>query len=135
MSVTPPASATGFDTNAPILVKFNKAMNASTILSGTVMLQNSSGDNVPATVSYNSNNDTATLTPDAALNTSATYTVVVDGGAEGVVGFGRQHDGRRLHIDLHDRRSARHWSLQPCGPPRPRPIGPITPIRGASNWA
>ena len=60
-------------------------MNASTILSGTVMLQDSSGDNVPATVSYNSNNDTATLTPDAALNTSATYTVVVDGGAEGVV--------------------------------------------------
>ncbi len=85
LSVTPPSSATGVDMNSPILLKFNEAMNASSMNSSTLLLQDSLGDNVPVTISYNSNTNTATLTPNAALDTSATYTVVVDGGAEGVL--------------------------------------------------
>jgi cyclophilin family peptidyl-prolyl cis-trans isomerase len=84
LSVTPPAAGTGVDMNAPIQIQFNEAMNAGTLTNSTLLLQDSAGDNVPVTVSYNSNNNIATLTPDAALDTSATYTVVVDGGAEGV---------------------------------------------------
>jgi hypothetical protein len=59
-------------------------MNASTVSSSTVFLQTGSGTLVPASVSYNVTNRTATLTPASALSHSTVYTIVVKGGGAGV---------------------------------------------------
>ncbi|HEX3996988.1 MAG TPA: DUF4082 domain-containing protein [Pirellulales bacterium] len=85
LSVTPASSATGFDADGSIQIQFNEAVNAATLTGGTLLLQDSSGNDVATTISYDANTQTATLVPETALNTSATYTVVVDGGVDGVV--------------------------------------------------
>ena len=84
LSVTPVSSAAGVDADTSVQIQFNEAMNAATLTANTLLLQNSSGSDVPATVSYDTNTNTATLVPNAPLNASATYTIVVDGGADGV---------------------------------------------------
>ena len=65
-------------------VKFNAAINAATVTSDTVQLQDSSGSGLPASVVSNAAIQSATLTPSAALNAGTTYTVLVQGGAGGV---------------------------------------------------
>lgn len=84
-SITPAAAATGVDENAVIQITFNEGLEANTVTSSNIVLQNSSGSNVAATLAYNSNNNTVTLMPDAALDASATYTVVVEGGNGGIL--------------------------------------------------
>jgi methionine-rich copper-binding protein CopC len=84
LSTTPASAATGVDVDASIQIQFNEAMNAATLTADTLLLQDSLGDNVAATISYDSNTHTATLVPDAPLNTSATYTIVVESGVDGV---------------------------------------------------
>jgi hypothetical protein len=80
-TVTPANAATGVPTSSAITVTFNEAMNASTITSSTIQLDNA-GTPVAATVTYNSSTNTATLTPTAALANSTVYTVVVHGGTD-----------------------------------------------------
>ena len=84
VSVSPAAAATGVDPASSIQIQFNEAMNAASLTSSTLVLQNSSGNAVPATISYNSNDDTATLVPDAPLDNSATYSVIVMAGPDGI---------------------------------------------------
>ena len=83
-AVTPAADESGVPTDTSVTVKFNAAMNAATVTSGTVELQDSSGSSVPTSLVYNAGIQSATLTPSAALNAGTTYTVVVQGGAGGV---------------------------------------------------
>jgi Domain of unknown function (DUF4082)/Bacterial Ig-like domain len=83
-AVTPAADKTGVPTDTTVTVKFNAAMNAATVTSDTVQLQDSSGSGLPASVVYNAAIQSATLTPSAALNAGTTYTVLVQGGAGGV---------------------------------------------------
>jgi methionine-rich copper-binding protein CopC len=83
-SVSPAAAATGVATNSAISVTFSEAMTAASVTSGTVFLRDPAGAQVAATLTYNASTNTATLTPSAALANSATYTVVVKGGAAGV---------------------------------------------------
>ena len=75
-SKTPASGAKGVAVSTAPTAKFNKAVQASTI---SFTLKNSSGSSVAATVAYNSSNNTATLTPSAALAYSTTYTATVSG--------------------------------------------------------
>jgi PKD repeat protein len=79
-AVSPANGATAIATTANVSVTFNKAMDATTITTSSFQLQGPGGTTVPATISYNASNFTATLTPSAALAQNTTYTVVVHGG-------------------------------------------------------
>jgi hypothetical protein len=59
-------------------------MAASSITSTTFQLKDAANVVVPATVAYNANTQTATLTPQSALAYGTTYTATVKGGAGGV---------------------------------------------------
>jgi hypothetical protein len=88
VSTTPGNGATGLGAGPTIRAKFNMAMSAASVDTGSVQLTNSSGTVIPATVAYDANTSTATLTPTAALAYGATYTVTVEGGASGVKSAG-----------------------------------------------
>jgi methionine-rich copper-binding protein CopC len=76
LSETPASNATGVDLFAPIKIKVNELMNATTIDASTVFLQaQGSPTNVAATVSYSGS--TITLQPSAALTGNTVYTVTV----------------------------------------------------------
>ncbi len=75
-SHTPAAGATGVAVASPLTATFNEPVQASTI---SFTLTNSSGTAVAATASYNSSNDTVTLTPSAALAYGMTYTATISG--------------------------------------------------------
>jgi len=80
-SVTPVNGAGKVAINATVTASFSEAMDATTINGNTIQLRDAAGALVAATVTYNSTNRTATLTPSAALLTSTTYTASVQGGA------------------------------------------------------
>ena len=82
--MTPAVGATGVPITTAVTATFSEAMNVSSINTSTVLLTNPSNGVVPATVVYNTSTFTATLTPNAALAPSTTYTATVEGGAGGV---------------------------------------------------
>jgi hypothetical protein len=63
-------------TNTTVTATFNESVVASTI---SFVLKDSSNNTVASTVSYNDTNHTATLTPNAPLANSLTYTATVSG--------------------------------------------------------
>ena len=78
---SPASGATAALVSSPITAAFNEAVQASTI---SFTLTNSSGSSVAGTVTYNSSNDTATLTPGSALAYATTYTATVSGAKDTV---------------------------------------------------
>src|SRR5262245_50587606 len=70
-AVTPYNGAQNVAGGSNITVTFGQAMNASTINSSTIQLRDPSNNVLPASVSFNSSNNTATLDPNSNLaNTS-----------------------------------------------------------------
>jgi Concanavalin A-like lectin/glucanases superfamily/Bacterial Ig domain/Bacterial Ig-like domain/Fibronectin type III domain len=88
IDTTPDGGATDLSAAPAIRAKFNMAMSAASIDTGSVQLKNSSGTVIPATVAYDAATSTASLTATAALAYGATYTVTVEGGAGGVKNAG-----------------------------------------------
>jgi PKD repeat protein len=82
ISVSPPANSTGVPVSFTVSATFNESVQASSITSSDFTLETAAGTLVPATVTYNSSTNTATLTPSAALTYSTTYTVSVSGGTD-----------------------------------------------------
>jgi len=80
---SPTNGAAGVSTTAAITISFSEALNAATVNSNTIQLL-VGGSPVAATVTYNAANNTATLTPTAALAYLQPYTISVLGGANGV---------------------------------------------------
>ena len=76
---TPASGATNVAVLTAPTATFNEAVQAGTI---SFTLENSSGSSVAATVTYNSSNNMATLTPSAALAYSTTYTATVSGATD-----------------------------------------------------
>jgi hypothetical protein len=82
VSTTPPSvttqspapNQTGVPINSPILAVFNTQIDPSTL---TFMLTGPSGNPVPAWVTYNSSNQTATLSPSSTLALGSQYTANV----------------------------------------------------------
>ena len=83
-STLPATGATGVIPTNPVTVTFNEAMDATTIITSTFELRDSANALVPAAISYNVTNLTATLIPSSALIESKSYTATVKGGASGV---------------------------------------------------
>ena len=73
---TPAPNATAVAHASPLTATFNEPVQSGTI---SFTLTSSSGSAVAATVAYNSTNDTATLTPSAALAYTTKYTATVSG--------------------------------------------------------
>ena len=80
-AIAPANGATGVSRSTAVSATFNEDMNAATINTTTfVLIRNSTGVQVTATLSYNATTRVATLTPSAALAASAVYTATVRGG-------------------------------------------------------
>ena len=72
---TPAIGATGQLTSTRPTATFSRAMDASTITTTSFALLRPDGTTIPAVVGYDAGSLTATLTPNAALAQSTTYTV------------------------------------------------------------
>ncbi|WZF20529.1 DUF4082 domain-containing protein [Nostoc sp. UHCC 0302] len=81
---SPNGGATGVSTATSVTATFSEAMDSATINTNTFELRNSSNALVLATVSYNTTNRTATLTPNSPLANSTTYTATAKGGSTGL---------------------------------------------------
>ena len=81
-SVTPVNAATGVTTGVAPTVTFSKAMNASTITTGSVTVKDTDDADVSVTVSYNPANYTVTITPSAPLENDTQYTIALTTGIE-----------------------------------------------------
>src|SRR5262249_12687271 len=81
--VVPAPGATGVGTGATVAVTFSEAVAPATITSSTIELRDAANAAVAGVVAYDSSTRTATVAPNSALTASATYTVVVHGGASG----------------------------------------------------
>jgi hypothetical protein len=82
LSVSPLNGATGVSTGTTVTAILSEAINASTVTGSTFQLRDAGNNLISATVSTLSNQ--ITLTPSAALSSSATHTVTIVGGASGV---------------------------------------------------
>ncbi|MEZ4683722.1 MAG: DUF4082 domain-containing protein [Caldilineaceae bacterium] len=80
-AVTPVDGATAVAVDSAITVLFSEAMNPATINGTTIELRDAGNTLVPATVTYNDSNQSATLTPNAPLAAATVYTALVRGGA------------------------------------------------------
>ncbi|WGV27943.1 DUF4082 domain-containing protein [Halotia branconii] len=81
---SPNSGATAVTTGTNVTATFSEGMDSATINTNTFELRNSSNALVAATISYNTANRTATLTPSSPLANSMTYTTTVKGGSTGV---------------------------------------------------
>ena len=90
VSTSPASGAIGVNPATTITATFSEAIDPTTITTNTVQLlgpsQSGSEGNtvVPATVTYSSATETATLTPTSALATSTGYTAELVGGSTGI---------------------------------------------------
>ncbi|MFE4835670.1 Ig-like domain-containing protein [Arthrobacter sp. NPDC056691] len=80
---SPAAGAPGVSVTADVTGTFSEAMNASTVTSSTFTLTDGAAT-VPAAVTYNSTDRTATVNPGADLAAGRTYTATIRGGSTGV---------------------------------------------------
>jgi len=79
-SVTPTTGSTGIAITSTVTATFSEAMNSSTITASTFTLTPSGGSAIAATVTYAAG--TATLTPNAPLANSTTYTALITTGVQ-----------------------------------------------------
>ena len=79
---TPAINATGIPVSSAVTATFSESMDALTINTNTFELRGPAPANalVPASVSYNTNTRTVTLTPNSPLAESSLYTATVKGG-------------------------------------------------------
>ncbi len=77
----PASGATAVATTTAVNVTFSEAMSAASVGGASLDLRDSTNTLVAATVTYDAGSRSATLTPAAPLNGTATYTVTVHGGA------------------------------------------------------
>ena len=83
-SITPSDGSTNVLVNSAILVQFNNLMNADSLDDTTLLLQDSDGNSIASTITYDATTAVATITPNAPLANSAQYTVTIVSGADGV---------------------------------------------------
>ena len=83
-TTSPTSGATGVATTTAVTVTFSEAVAPATVTTSTLQLRDPSNALVATAVSYNAATRTASLTPSAALQANAGYTVTVVGGANGV---------------------------------------------------
>ncbi|MGX9902026.1 Ig-like domain-containing protein [Arthrobacter sp. SA17] len=115
---SPLAGASGVAVTANVTGQFSEAMNASTVTSATVTLQTGT-TSVPAAVTYNGTDNTATLNPSVDLAAGTTYTATIKGGTGGV----RDVAGNALATD-------KTWTFTTAPPRRRLPRSRLRPPLG-----
>lgn len=124
-SVVPLSGASGVSAGTTLTVGFSEAMNASTVNANTIVLRDASNVVVPATVTYNSATQSATVTPANTLQAPATYTATAKGGSGGVADVA----GNTMSADY-------TWSFKTVasyGALGGGPGGPILVVSGTAN--
>jgi hypothetical protein len=86
-SVTPTDHSSGVSLGVSATATFSEPMTSSTVNTGTVMMQDASGNVLPVNVTYAAATAKTTLTPTVGLAALTTYTVTIKGGANGVKDF------------------------------------------------
>ncbi len=117
-TTVPAASATGVAPDATVQATFSRAMYGPSFSTSTFKLTGSGGAAIPATVSYNSTSQTATLTPSASLSASTTYTASIDPSVAAA-------DGTPFGSPL-------TWSFTTIGPPN---VTAVSPTNGSQYVA
>lgn len=121
-SVTPTDAATSLPiTGTTVTARFDEPLDSSTVNANTFVLRTSDGTQVEASVTYDAATWTATLTPNADLSHSITYTATVKGGSGGVT----DSAGNPLAQDY-------SWSFSTAAA-TPLPQGPGGPILLMAN--
>ena len=82
--VSPANGSSDVSVATNVIVTFSEPIDPATITPSTVGLYDSSNTLVSASVNYNSATNTAILTPSSLLLSSASYTVIIKGGVDGV---------------------------------------------------
>ncbi len=125
---SPASGASGVATGANVTATFSEPMDSNTINGTNIQLRDPSNALVPATVTYSGADRRATLTPDAPLQNSTTYTATVKGGPGGVTDAASPANALA---------SDSTWSFTTAAPPPPPPDegpgGPILVISNAAN--
>jgi large repetitive protein len=124
-TASPASDATQVDPRTSVSIGFSEAMDANTITSNTIVLLDAASNLVPSSVTYSSSSLTATLTPNAALDTTSAYTTLVKGGSTDP----RVKDkaGNPMSGDV-------SWSFATAGLlPTQGPGGPILVVTSAFN--
>ena len=87
VGITPANSESNVDINTPIVIKFSKYMNASTVNLTNIVFRKINGDKVDATLVYDSNTLTATITPKSVLEFATQYEIFIAGGQQALLGI------------------------------------------------
>ena len=106
----PAPDAQGVAPASNVSVSFSEAMATASITTATFQLRDPGGNIVPAAVSYDGGNRTATLDPQGVLADSTRYTATVKGGTGGVTDTA----GNELAADA-------SWGFTTAAPPGPGP--------------
>jgi hypothetical protein len=83
---TPASGAIGVAPRAAVVVTFDRSADPTTLTSSTFTLKDSLSQSVASTITYDDVTHRATLTPNAALATSATYTAALTTGVKAADG-------------------------------------------------
>ena len=85
LALTPPGNASDVSAGTTVTVRFNEALDQSSVGAATFDLRTAATNTlVPAAVSYNTATKTAILTPVAALVPGVTFNATLKGGPTGV---------------------------------------------------
>ena len=120
LSVIPGNGATGVNIGISVTGTFSEQIDASTVNTSSVFLQDESSNLVPAAVVYNEATQSVILTPSSPFAYSTIYTATIKGGT----GYDRIKDlaGNAMVSDY-------IWSFTTAPPPTaPQPDGPGGPI-------
>ena len=77
---TPVSGKTGLNVGSSVTATFSRTLQSSTVNANTFMLKDPAGNTVPATISYDSSTNVATLDPNAALLYGTIYRAVLPAG-------------------------------------------------------
>ncbi|MFN6572064.1 DUF4082 domain-containing protein [Dendronalium sp. ChiSLP03b] len=80
-ATTPGSGATGVSVGSSVTATFSEAIDSATVNTNTFQLRGANNVLVAATVTYNTNSRTATLTPSSPLTASTAYTATIRGGS------------------------------------------------------
>ncbi|MDP4264906.1 MAG: DUF4082 domain-containing protein [Bacteroidota bacterium] len=84
VTTSPANNSTGVNPATPLNVIFNEAIDPASITDSTLVLKNSGNTVIPSTITYNNGLHQATVIPVSPLDSSSSYSIIIDGGASGV---------------------------------------------------
>lgn len=123
ITISPIGNAINIPVNVHPTVTFGEAVNSSTVNSNTFILTSPEGTSVSGTVSFSTETNTSTFTPELSLAVSTTYTAKIVGGTVGI----KDLSGNALSADY-------SWVFKTASPSIPSvTVHPLTQSTCAGN--